>query len=29
MVMVRLGLDGSAATEVWCDFLAKIGEAEK
>jgi len=27
MVIVRLGLDGSAGDRVWSDFLAKVGEA--
>lgn len=27
MVIVRLGLDGSAKDKVWSDFLAKVGEA--
>ncbi len=29
MVIVRLGLDGSAKDKVWSDFLAKVGEALK
>lgn len=29
MVIVRLGLDGSAKDQVWSDFLAKVGEALK
>ena len=27
MVIVRLGLDGSAGDKVWSEFLAKVGEA--
>ena len=27
MVIVRLGLDGSAGDRVWSDFLAKVGAA--
>ena len=29
MVIVRLGLDGSAGDRVWSEFLAKVGEALK
>jgi CubicO group peptidase (beta-lactamase class C family) len=29
IVIVRLGLDGSAKDQVWSDFLAKVGEALK